>query len=30
MWWIVLEGRGRDLLTSDLVREAYLGSTGIA
>jgi branched-chain amino acid transport system ATP-binding protein len=27
---IVLEGRGRDLLTSDLVREAYLGSTGIA
>ena len=27
---IVLDGRGRDLLTSELVREAYLGSTGIA
>jgi branched-chain amino acid transport system ATP-binding protein len=27
---IVLDGLGRDLLTSELVREAYLGSTGIA
>jgi branched-chain amino acid transport system ATP-binding protein len=27
---IVLEGRGADLLHSDLVREAYLGSAGIA
>jgi len=26
---IVLEGRGSDLLSSDLVREAYLGSAGI-
>jgi branched-chain amino acid transport system ATP-binding protein len=27
---IVLEGKGKDLLSSDLVREAYLGSAGIA
>jgi ABC-type branched-subunit amino acid transport system ATPase component len=27
---IVLEGRGRELLDSDLVRAAYLGSAGIA
>ncbi len=27
---IVLEGRGRDLLGSDLVRQAYLGVSGIA
>jgi branched-chain amino acid transport system ATP-binding protein len=27
---IVLEGKGSDLLNSDLVREAYLGSAGIA
>ena len=27
---IVLEGKGSDLLSSDLVREAYLGSAGIA
>jgi branched-chain amino acid transport system ATP-binding protein len=26
---IVLEGRGADLLTSELVREAYLGSAGV-
>jgi branched-chain amino acid transport system ATP-binding protein len=26
---IVLEGRGADLLSSDLVREAYLGSAGV-
>jgi branched-chain amino acid transport system ATP-binding protein len=26
---IVLEGKGKDLLSSDLVREAYLGSAGI-
>jgi branched-chain amino acid transport system ATP-binding protein len=27
---IVLEGKGKELLSSDLVREAYLGSAGIA
>jgi branched-chain amino acid transport system ATP-binding protein len=27
---VVLEGKGQDLLRSDLVREAYLGATGIA
>jgi branched-chain amino acid transport system ATP-binding protein len=27
---VVLEGPGKDLLTSDLVRKAYLGATGIA
>jgi branched-chain amino acid transport system ATP-binding protein len=26
---IVLEGKGKELLSSDLVREAYLGSAGI-
>jgi branched-chain amino acid transport system ATP-binding protein len=27
---IVLEGSGQDLLHSDLVREAYLGASGLA